>query len=162
MQILKNRVLVQFDSPPETSRSGLIIIPSEARDPSYTGLVLAIGPEQFNVFVGQRILFSRYAGVPIEHRFVNGSARPTAKEKSMCVVLDDSEILAVFEHGEGVVRSKRVTFALDMTSIVSEALYREGEEWMPGQATVYANYVHANDTLYVTIERPLIREVVDA
>lgn len=145
MQVLKNRVLVEFEKPLERTRSGLIVIPLEARDPSYTGTVIAIGPEQWNVRVGERIVFSRYAGVPIKE----DAGHPVQ------AIVDDHEILAVVVDEE--LRFDRETIAITGKQL-KQMLYGLGYtdvESLYNNVT-YVNYVHKSDTLYVTLERTLV------
>ncbi len=60
-RVLGDRVLVRQDPPSETTRGG-IIIPSVA-DKIYpsTGTVVAVGPKNTDVAVGQRVYFARRA-----------------------------------------------------------------------------------------------------
>lgn len=150
MQVLKNRLLVEFEAPPTRSKSGLIIIPDEAKDASYTGKVIAIGPEQWNVRVGERVVFSRYAGVPIK----NVVGEP------MQAIVDDSEVLAVVVDEE--IRYDRETIAITGKQL-QQMLYGLGYKDLTSDEEVitYVNYVHASDTLYVTVERQLQEVVVN-
>lgn len=146
MQILKDRALVKFDAPADRTPSGRILIPSEAREPAYTGTVLAIGPEQFNICVGDRILFSRYAGVPLPGAYFVDRANTYSQERSLYVVVDNSEILAVFTDDTRSV--KRTTYALDSSALRFLAGNRHKDDKL-----IYLNYVHASDTVYATFER---------
>lgn len=132
MLVLKDRLLVELDPPPSTY--GLVLIPQESRDPSYTGRVLAVGPEQLELSVGERVVFSRYAGVPIEEK-----AGKPAK-----VVVDSREVLAVVEDNE-LKELTRTTIAVTGDQL---------KFWLGADSSklLYANYSHDSDTLYVTFE----------
>jgi co-chaperonin GroES (HSP10) len=140
MLVLRNRLLVEFDAPPKTTPSGLIYIPDSALDPSYTGIVLAIGPEQMNICVGDKIVFSRYAGIPIK----NIAGEP------MQAIVDESEVLAVVV--DEYRQAKRTTYAITgamLRTLVNQ--HENGDANEEGQL-IYANYKHENDTIYLTFE----------
>jgi co-chaperonin GroES (HSP10) len=142
VQILKDRVLVEFESSPSHSPSGLIIIPDEARDPAYVGRVIGIGPEHTTVRVDDRVVFSRHAGVPI---YLN------QYDKREIAVLDEYEILAVFDDANTELEEcyHRVTYAIDPQALLDAC--KASEDFEFGNIT-YVNYVHEANTLYVTID----------
>lgn len=142
MLILKNRILIRFDEIADHTPSGLIIIPDICKDPNYTGTVIAIGPEQMTVKVGDRVVFSRYCGVPIK----NVAGQP------MEVVVDESEVLAVVVDEE--LKIERETIAITGVQL-QQMLYGLGYVNLTKAETkiTYVNYSHEADTLYVTVDK---------
>jgi co-chaperonin GroES (HSP10) len=139
MILTKDRVLVQFHETSDRTRSGLVIIPQEAKDPANYGTVLEVGPEQWDVKVGDVIVFGRYAGIPLR-----SYARGPEK-----AVLDGHEILAVVESDDVVPAVQRTTVALDIKDVVCIAdASDEGE-------LIYVKYSHAAQSLYLTFEKSL-------
>jgi hypothetical protein len=115
----------------------LIIIPGEARDPSYEGIVKGIGPDNFDVRVGDRVVFSRYAGIPL---------RETARgDGPTLALLDASEILAV--HDNAVKPRKRVTYALDEQAVARATGIDDLNMDM-----IYIHWAQGARTVYVTFE----------
>jgi len=89
---LQDRVIVRVDEAAE--KKGGIIIPDVAKTPPQYGTIIAAGDGKiskkgvqfpFDLKVGDRILFSKYAGVDIK---INGEE---------LLLLDSSEILGVVE-----------------------------------------------------------------
>ena len=139
MLVLKDRLLVELDAPP--AMQGLVIIPDSSRDPSYTGKVLAIGPEQLELAVGERVVFSRYAGVPIEEK----------AGKPVKVIVDSREVLAVLESGPAKLVD-RTTVAVSGYWLRSVLGDPSGE--FSSHRLLYVHYDHSTDSLYVTMEVP--------
>lgn len=137
MLLTKDRVLVQFHETSDFTHSGLIIIPKEAKDPANFGTVLEIGPDQWDVTVGDVICFGRYAGIPLR-----GYTRGPDK-----VILDGHEILALCVAEEEKEEISRVTVALDIKEIIKLA---NGED--EGEL-VYVKYSSAAKSLYLTFEK---------
>lgn len=134
MQVQHDKVLVRLHDAPATH--GLIIIPDEARDPSVAGEVLGIGPQQYDCKVGDTVIFSKHAGVPL-------------RSTKDLIVLDGREVLAVRDSEECESQVKRVTYKItgallaDICSVDNEfECYK----------LRYANYVESVDTLYLTFD----------
>lgn len=72
----------------KTETEGGIVIPEQAVEKPYEGVVIAIGPvdnESFVVRPGQNILFSKYAGTEIEF---NGQKHLIIHERDILGVLE--------------------------------------------------------------------------
>lgn len=85
IQLLGSRIMVRLIEPPEKSKNSLLIIPKESRGAAYTGHVIACGPEQTNVCIGDIVAFSRHAGIPLRK----------SGQKEEVLILDDFEILLI-------------------------------------------------------------------
>jgi chaperonin GroES len=92
IQPLAHRVLVRRDEAAKESKGG-ILLPDNAKERPQRGTVLAIGPGMWNeartarvpmeISVGQRVLFSAYAGSEIE------------EQGEKLSIMNESDILAV-------------------------------------------------------------------
>lgn len=96
IQVIGARVVLQQDKPEEIT-SGGIVLPSKAQEETLTGTVVVVGEGQrldngtifpLNVAVGDRVLYMRTAGIPVEY------------EGEQYLVINESHILAVFPKGE--------------------------------------------------------------
>jgi co-chaperonin GroES (HSP10) len=93
---LGSRVLVKPDKPDERSKSGLIIIPDNAKKPTGTGVVVAMGPGMLkkdgerwpmpDVVPGERVIFDWRS--PFPETELNGVK---------LLVMRDDHLLAVLE-----------------------------------------------------------------
>ena len=65
---LADRVLIKPDIEEGEKRtaSGLIIIPDIGKNRPTTGRILALGPDCFSVFMGDHVLFGKYAGTDLK------------------------------------------------------------------------------------------------
>jgi chaperonin GroES len=71
---LGDKVIVEVDESPETTKGG-IIIPDNAKEPLTRGIIIAAGPgkvveetfREVTVKVGERVLFGKYSGNDIEN-----------------------------------------------------------------------------------------------
>jgi chaperonin GroES len=66
---LKDRILVERDEMGEKTESGIILSNNEDKHLP-TGTVLAVGSEVKNVKTGEKVLFSKYAGIDIDEHFL--------------------------------------------------------------------------------------------
>lgn len=82
----QDKIVVLPDPAEEVTSSG-IIIPKKAQEQSQTGVVLAVGPgtleEQMVLMVGQRVMFGRHGGIPVEH------------DGKDCLVMRQSDVMCV-------------------------------------------------------------------
>jgi co-chaperonin GroES (HSP10) len=86
--VMKDKVLVKLHGSDERSKSGLIIIPKEARQDSFLATVHAVGPQQQQVKPGDVVVISNVAGIEV----------PWKGEKY--IILDDYELMAIYETPE--------------------------------------------------------------
>lgn len=96
IQVIGARVVLRQDKPEEQTAGG-IILPTKAQEETLTGTVVVVGDGQrldngaffpLNVQVGDRVLYMRTAGIPVEY------------EGEEYLVINESHILAIFP-GEG-------------------------------------------------------------
>jgi chaperonin GroES len=90
MRPVGERIVVQLKQVDNVSAGG-VILPEQAREKPKTGIVISIGrlcPE--DIREGQEVMFSKYGGIEVEH------------EGEEYLVLLPSDILVVFEEGDGV------------------------------------------------------------
>lgn len=90
---LGNRVIIDINEKEETTKSGIILTDASKEKP-VQGEVIAVGPgnllengevKPLDVKVGEKVIYSKYAGMEVEHEGKN------------YLILTDSEILAVIE-----------------------------------------------------------------
>jgi co-chaperonin GroES (HSP10) len=86
IQPLKNRVLIERDTPEKITESGFII-PEEAQKKEVFGTVIGTGPDVKDVEVGQRVLFGQHDGFDVESRYCDG--------KENCILVRDEQIRGV-------------------------------------------------------------------
>lgn len=86
MRTLGKRMLVEPDNVAE--KSGPLFLPEGSKTPACTGKVIEVGPEVKDVEVGDRILYSLYAGTYLE---VNGARRLLLDEVSAMAIVDADE-----------------------------------------------------------------------
>lgn len=76
IKVLGARVVIKLQNPEEKTPSGIILVPG-TEEPKFEGLVVAVGPGARNnkgetmpmdVNPGDWVIYSRMAGVPIEHK----------------------------------------------------------------------------------------------
>lgn len=65
IQPIKDRVVIKSDDKKEMTKGG-IVLPAAAQSEHYTGEVLAVGPLVQELEVGNKVIYSRYAGIDIE------------------------------------------------------------------------------------------------
>ena len=83
MKLLKDLVLVQLDKEKEVTKSGLVL--SEKPKPN-EGTVVAVGGEAVSLSMGDRVMFSVYAGQDI------GSDQRIMKEDEVYGILEEESI----------------------------------------------------------------------
>ncbi len=136
------QVLVKFDEP--DAYYGKIIIPNQHRDAATTGTVLAIGPKQTDVKVGDRIIFSKHAGVPVQFGF----------QQADTAMLARSEVLGLIEADDPPMK-KRITTRISM-AMLEECLVHEGIlDPTPAEfytELVYLHLNHQEGEVYITTE----------
>lgn len=95
--VLGARLVVKQTPPEEVTKSG-IIIAHNAQEPKYEGTVVVAGPGArletgvqmpMEVEIGQKVIYSRLAGVPIEVE-VNGKVE-------QLLVINERDIIAIIE-----------------------------------------------------------------
>ena len=84
-RLLGARVLVRRELPSE--KIGLIVVPERSRQTPQEGVVVAVGPEVTTLSTGDRVLFGRYAGLPV------------SLDDRLYTLLWERDVMAVF--GEG-------------------------------------------------------------
>jgi len=94
-KILGMKILIKRD--PVLEQDGLYI-PDDVRKPPRTGRVLSVGPLVTNVFVGERVVISEYAG-----NFLETTQDLTPSD--LIVLRDHEEILAVYPPDQETVTS---------------------------------------------------------
>jgi chaperonin GroES len=79
IKVFGARMVLKPDKKEETTKSG-ILLPEKAQEETYTGTVIAVGNGMrlengshfpMEVQVGDRVIYSRIAGVPYEHEGEN-------------------------------------------------------------------------------------------
>lgn len=83
----KHRVIVQRDSSPTETESGLAI-PKEALRKETTGTIIAVGPKaDEQLLVGYRVMFGAHDGTEIKPQYTDGLED--------CLLIPDSQITCV-------------------------------------------------------------------
>ena len=79
----KDRVIVEVKEEPE--KIGSLYVPDTAKNKpkAKAGIVLAIGPDQDNVEVGETIIFEKYSGAKID------------KLQDNVLIINNSDIIAI-------------------------------------------------------------------
>jgi len=67
IRTLKNKIIVEQIKPGNVTKGGIVLICDEGELPDFRecGKVIAIGPDVFEVEIGDKITFGRYARVKI-------------------------------------------------------------------------------------------------
>jgi len=81
---LAKRILVKRCE--AAQKIGAILLPEGAKEKPKEGEIVAIGPEQKGLKVGERVLFGAYAGVQV------------SSDEGDFLVMSEEDILAVVEH----------------------------------------------------------------
>lgn len=93
MKLLGDRILVKPASIEETTASG-IVLPDSAQEKPQTGTIVSVGSGRImqdgkiipvDVTVGDKVIFSKYAGVEIDH------------DSETHLLVRESDILAIVE-----------------------------------------------------------------
>jgi len=63
-RLIGDRILVRRDPKPDESDG--LVMPDEVRSPPRSGIIEGIGDEVAKVTLGERVLFSAYAGIELE------------------------------------------------------------------------------------------------
>lgn len=136
LRIRKNRILVELDKAADKTESGLLWLPDgDEKPPAQTGLVIAVGPEQFEVEVGQRIAFSRHSGIELH-----------TTDRTRQIILDQSEVLGILTSDSDAKPQKRLSLAFSEAQLIEMI----GE---PGTVIVQTYFDHATRSFYVIADQ---------
>lgn len=84
---LKHRLIVQRDSPPKETTSG-IYIPDQAQRKETVGTILAVGKDaDESLKIGQRVAFGIHDGTDVKSEHCDNLER--------CILIPDSQILYI-------------------------------------------------------------------
>jgi chaperonin GroES len=84
---LARRILVVHEDAAETTTGG-IVIPDSAKEKPQTAKVIAVGPDAKDIHVGEIVIYSSFAGVPLQ---LDGRE---------IVIVDEEDVLVRFEEVE--------------------------------------------------------------
>ena len=84
-RMLGTRVLVRRELP--SDRIGSIVVPERSRQTPQEGVVVAVGPEVTTLSTGNRVLFGRYAGIPV------------TLDERLFTLLWERDVMAIFNDG---------------------------------------------------------------
>jgi len=64
--VCADRVLVRLDKPSETTESGRLYVPEAAKVMQQSGVVEMVGPDVSVFHEGDRVIFGKFAGIPVD------------------------------------------------------------------------------------------------
>jgi len=80
----KDRLVIQAKEQKDISDGG-IIIPDKAKERPHKAVVMAIGPEVTDIVVGEKIIFSKYAGTVVK------------LDKKSFLIIREEDVIASYE-----------------------------------------------------------------
>ena len=80
----KDRLVIEAKKQKDTTEGG-IIIPDKAKERPHKAVVISIGPEVEDIVVGEKIIFSKYAGTVVK------------LDKKAFLIIREEDVIASYE-----------------------------------------------------------------